>query len=47
MKGKVFGQSFNFNWDPEWYNLKKLEKARALVGGQECSSMIRSRARAS
>ena len=27
--------------------LKKLEKARASVGGQECSSMIRSRARAS
>ena len=47
MREKALDLLLNFDFGYLWQSLKELEKARALVGGQECSSMIRSRARAS
>ena len=47
MREKALDLLLNFDFGYLWQSLKKLGKARALVGGLKCSSMIRSRARAS
>ena len=47
MREKALDLLLNFDFGYLWQSLKKLEKAKALVDGQECSSMIRRRARAS